>query len=54
MLGTRPKQVTNVKTLMGKQLNKAIKKSRRLKYIKRKKVAAKIKKAAPKKAAAKA
>jgi len=39
---------------MGKQLNKAIKKTRRLKYIKRKKAAVKVKKAAPKKAAAKA
>ena len=31
---------------MGKQLNKAIKKSRRLRYIKRKKIAAKTKKVA--------
>src|ERR1017187_5037435 len=46
VIRTRPKHVTNVKTLMGKQLNKAIKKSRRLRYIKRKKIAAKTKKVA--------
>jgi hypothetical protein len=47
---TKPQQTDKVKTLMGKQLNKAIKRQRREKYIKRKTARIKAKKPAAKKA----
>jgi hypothetical protein len=42
---TKPQHAKKVKTLMGKQLNKAIKRQRREKYIKRKKAVVNAKKA---------
>ena len=43
MSHTKPKHGTNVKTLMGKQYNKALKRKRRESYLKRKQAAKKAK-----------
>jgi len=43
---TKSEQANNVKILMGKQYNKTQKKQRRLKYLKRKKLAARAKRPA--------
>jgi hypothetical protein len=48
---TKPQRANKVKTLMGKQSNKVENRSRRKRYLKRKKVAAKTKKAAKSKTA---
>ncbi|MGA3283387.1 MAG: hypothetical protein ABSD57_02860 [Verrucomicrobiota bacterium] len=45
MRNTKSEYVTDVKTLMSKQYNKAEKRKRRLRYLKRKQLAVKKKKA---------